>query len=168
MKHSVLSLVGASRLSLGISACFIALLPGCSTLPASSQTTASKPVETLDNSLAALKAEFNRDPSKPRLVALFSPTCGGCIYGAKALQHEAQKLMGLSETTELLIVWVSMLETDNEVEARKAAERFDFQSVQHFYDAENEVGRLFMAEQLASAFRETLETLPADHPMRKT
>jgi len=168
MRHSVFSLVGTGRLSLVISACFSALLLGCSTLPPSSKTTASKRVEALDKSLAALKAEFNRDPSKPRLVALFSPTCGGCIYGAEALQHEAQKLMELSETTGLLIVWVSMLETDNEVEARKAAARFDFQGVQHFYDAQNEVGRLFMAEQLADSFRETLETLPADHPMRKT
>src|SRR5262249_49509562 len=108
MRHSVFSLVGTGRLSLVISAFFISLLLACSHLPPSSKTNASKRVEALDKSLTALKAEFNRDPSKPRLVALFSPTCGGCIYGAEALQHEAQKLTELSETTGLLIVWVSM------------------------------------------------------------
>ena len=117
--------------------------------------------------MSLFKAEFNRNPSKPRLLALFSPTCEGCIYGAKALQHEAQKMSGVVQSTELLIVWVYMLDTDNEVEGRKAAERFDFPGVRHFYDDKNEVGRLLMAEHLANAFRDALATLPADHPMRK-
>jgi len=119
-------------------------------------------------SLTSLKAQFNRDTSKPRLLALFSPTCEGCIYGAKALQHEAQKMPGLAQSTELLIVWVSMLDTDNEMEGRKAAERFNFQGVRHFYDNKNHVGGLLMAEQFPHAVRDALEILPADHPMRKT
>lgn len=46
-------------------------------------------IAVLGDSFDALKMEFNADTSKPRVLALFSPTCGGCIYGAKAL-HEAR------------------------------------------------------------------------------
>jgi hypothetical protein len=167
MKSSLVGFVYANCLWLILSVSFTALLSGCTT-PRPSSPTASPRVQTLDTALSALKAEFNRDPSKPRLLALFSPTCEGCIYGAKALQHEAQKTSGLAETTELLVVWVSMLETDNEMEGRKAAGSFDFPGVRHFYDRNNEVGRLLRAEQFPNAVREALEILPADHPLQKT
>jgi hypothetical protein len=157
----------ATGLRLILSVCVIALNLGC-TAPRSKSSASPPYIQTLDTSLSPLKEEFNGDPSKPRLLALFSPTCEGCIYGAKALQHEAQKISGLAQSTELLIVWVSMLETDNEMEGRKAAASFDFPGVRHFYDGSNEVGRLLRAEQFPNAVREALEILPADHPMRKT
>ncbi|MCI0748900.1 MAG: hypothetical protein L0Y58_26135 [Verrucomicrobia subdivision 3 bacterium] len=47
---------------------------------------AAPQVTILNESFEALKREFNADASKPRVLALFSPTCGGCIYGAKALR----------------------------------------------------------------------------------
>ena len=60
-----------------------------------------------------------------------------------------------------------MLETDNETEARKAAERFGFPGVRHFYDDKNHVGGVLMAEQFPNAIRDALEILPADSPMRE-
>jgi len=157
----------ATGLRLILSVCVIALNSGCTALR--SKSSAAPPhIQTLGTSLSPLKEEFNDDPSKPRLLALFSPTCEGCIYGAKALQHEAQKISGLAQSTKLLIVWVSMLETDNEMEGRKAAAIFDSPGVRHFYDGNNEVGRLLRAEQFPNAVRDALQILPADHPMRKT
>src|SRR6266516_6429618 len=87
---------------------------------------AAPQVTVLNESFEALKNEFNTDTSKPRVLALFSPTCGGCIYGAKAFQHEAKKIPQARDRAEVLIVWVAMLETDNEREAQKSARRFDF------------------------------------------
>lgn len=132
-------------------ACLITVLCGCATARTSKKTETPK-VQTLDTSLSALKEEFNRDPSKPRLLALFSPTCGGCIYGAEALQHEAQKVPRLADDTELLVVWVYMLDSDNEGEARAAAERFDFPGARHFYDGKNEVGRLLRASSFLTLY----------------
>jgi hypothetical protein len=66
-----------------------------------SSGTAAPKVIVLNESFEALKREFNADASKPRVLALFSPTCGGCIYGAKALQHEAQKTPQVGEPAEL-------------------------------------------------------------------
>ena len=124
-------------------------------------------VTVLGESFDALKEEFNADTSKPRVLALFSPTCGGCIYGAKAFQAEAQKLSSIGRQAEVIIVWVVMLESDNEVEARKAARRFDFPGVRHFYDEENRIGARLMAEQFPNAIRDALEILPPDHEMRE-
>src|SRR5437016_8147231 len=100
---------------------------GCACCSKMKSSTESLPEPTvLDESFEALKNEFNADTSKPRVLALFSPTCGGCIYGAKALQHEAQNIPQARDGAEVLIVWVAMLETDSEREARKSAQRFDF------------------------------------------
>ena len=60
-------------------------------------------VKVLNGSFEALKREFNADTSKPRGLAIFSPTCGGCIYGAKALQNEAQKLPQVGDRAKVLI-----------------------------------------------------------------
>src|SRR5262245_51639859 len=123
-------------------------------------------VTVLGDSFDALKKEFNTDTSKPRVLALFSPTCGGCIYGAKALQHEARKTPETVGRAEVMIVWVTMLESDNEREARKAARSFDFPGARHFYDGERRVGGRLMAEQFPNAVRDALEILPHGHELR--
>src|SRR6059036_3299949 len=97
---------------------------GCACCAKSKSSTQSQPeVTVLGESFDALKGKFNADTSKPRLVALFSPTCGGCIYGAKALQKEARKLPEIVGRSEVMIVWVAMLESDSEREARMTARR---------------------------------------------
>ena len=154
-------------------AVFVRLLPclfvaGCACFEKEKSRRDSAPqVTAINESLEPLKREFNADTSKRRLLALFSPTCGGCIYGAKALQHEAQKLQGVSERAEVFIVWVAMLESDNEREARKAAQRFDIRGARHFYDGERQIGARLMREQFPNAVRDALEILPRDHEMRE-
>jgi len=129
---------------------------------------AAPQVTVLNESFESFKREFNAETSKPRVLALFSPTCGGCIYGAKALRDEAQKIPQAGDRAEVLIVWVAMLETDNEREARKSAQRFDFPGVRHFYDGGKQVGARLMAEQFPNAIRDALDILPRDHEMRET
>ena len=142
---------------------------GCACRPKMESSTQSQPEMTvLIGSFEALKKEFNADTSKPRVLALFSPTCGGCIYGAKALQHEAQKLPEIVERAGVLVVWMAMLESDNEREARMAARRFDFPNARHFYDGERRIGARLMAEQFPNAVHEALEILLRDHEMRET
>ena len=93
---------------------------GCACCSKMKSSTKSLPEPTvLDESVEALKKQFNADTAKPRVLALFSPTCGGCIYGAKALQHEAQKFPEIVERADVMIVWMAMLESDNEREKGK-------------------------------------------------
>ncbi|MCI0747276.1 MAG: hypothetical protein L0Y58_17870 [Verrucomicrobia subdivision 3 bacterium] len=115
------------------------LATGCACFHKVERARQSAPqVTVLDDSFDALKKEFNADTSKPRVLALFSPTCGGCIYGAKALQHEARKLPEIVGRAEVMIVWVAMLDSDNEHEARMAARRFDFPGVAIFMTVKGE------------------------------
>ena len=140
----------------------IVLLAGC----AGPRSSSSARVQPLDESLRELKTEFNRDISKPRVLALFSPTCGGCLYGARALQHEVAAAGKMAADPQMLVVWLPMLDTDNEHEARKSARRFDFTGARHFYDAGKQTSARLMAEQFPNAVREALEVLPRDHPKR--
>src|SRR5947208_5152891 len=133
MKHSIPGFFRANRWPLILSLCSMALLAGCST--PGSDSPASAKVQTLDASLSALKTEFNRDTSKPRLLALFSPTCGGCVYGAGALQQQAKAIQPAPGGPRILIVWLPMLDTDDQKEARNSASKFHFRGAQHFYDA---------------------------------
>jgi len=150
-----------------LSACLIGT--GCVSSQESKRSSRMEPpVTVLNESFEALKREFNADTAKPRVLALFSPTCGGCIYGAKALQHEAQKIPQAGESAKVLIVWVAMLETDNESEARKSARQFDVSGARHFYDGRKQVGARLMAEQFPNATRDALEILPRGHEMRET
>ena len=124
-------------------------------------------VTILDDALAPLKQQFNADTSRARVLALFSPTCGGCLYGAQALQHEARANPKLGGNVQLLVVWMPMLETDNEREAQKSARRFDFPGARHFYDGERRIGSNLMKEQFPNAIRDALEILPGNHPQRE-
>lgn len=51
------------------------MFSGCATVSTLKNTEVPK-VQPLESSLFELKEAFNRAPSKPRLLALFSPTCG--------------------------------------------------------------------------------------------
>jgi hypothetical protein len=145
--------------------CF--LLDGCAHIGKGEAASGKKPeVTAVSDSLAELKREFNADLSKPRVLALFSPTCGGCIYGAKAMQHEAQRTPAVKQA-KVLIVWTAMLESDNAREAQKAARQFDFEGAHHFYDGQRRIGARLMAEQFPTAIADALEILPRDHELRE-
>jgi len=161
----VLSFHNATRALLLVSC--LALLSGCAVFH-SNRSASSARVQTLDTSLCALKEEFNRDTSRPRLLALFSPTCGGCVYGAKSLQREAKAAAKLGHRSEVMVVWLPMLDTDNEREARQSAKKFHLAGARHFYDGDRQSGARLMAEQFPNAVRELLEVLPHDHRLRES
>ena len=165
MKQVIDYFVCAKRWRFILAGCSI-ILAGCAT-PDPRSPTQQRRLQTLDPSLSALKAEFNSDTSKPRVLALFSPTCGGCLYGAGALQAEVQVASNVTEKADLMVVWMPMLDTDNERQARKSATRFNFAGAHHFYDPSKQTSARLMAEQFPNAVREALEILPADHPKRK-
>ncbi len=156
----------------GLTICFAAialfLTAGCASgsRGAAGKSSSSR-VVVLDKSLGKLKEAFNAEPPKTKVLAILSPTCGGCVYGAKALQHEAKAAPPDIATTEMLIVWVNMLESDNEAEARNAAKRFHIPGARHFYDDRKEVGGRIMVEQFPTAMQDALAILPKEHPMRE-
>lgn len=60
--------------------------------------------------LEGLKAWFNENQDKPRLVALMSPTCGFCLIGHQAVRTYNAWLEGEDFVTKR--VWVPMMALD--------------------------------------------------------
>ena len=58
----------------------------------------------LDSSLSDFKSAFNADSGKIRLVMYVSPTCGGCLLGAKQTQ---KKVLATIDNSELAayVLW---------------------------------------------------------------
>jgi hypothetical protein len=59
---------------------------------------------TLDRAAEPLKTEFNAARDKVRLVMYVSPTCGGCLRGAKQMQQDVLAEIG-SDRLVAYVVW---------------------------------------------------------------
>ncbi len=96
-------------------------------------------VTVLDQNYEALRADFARDSGHPRLLLVVSPTCGNCIRGATVVLND---VMGRVSASDLraYVVWLPVLDEDNEAAARASASRFHDPHVQHYWDRTNAFG----------------------------
>jgi hypothetical protein len=63
-------------------------------LPARSADTSQKPYVVLDKSLRQLRADFNSNVGKVRLLYIVGPTCGICLRGLSDLQESLYSKKG--------------------------------------------------------------------------
>ena len=91
------------------------------------------------SSLDLLRKRFNADVDKLRVVALLSPTCGGCLRGARAIQQSVLDRYPDFDTA-VHIVWLPMLGSDNEASAKKTSLMYADSRVQQYWDAEKTSG----------------------------
>ena len=80
----------------------------------------------------SLRARFNNDKGKVRLLALLSPTCGFCLSGAS----EIQKLLNKLDKTDIeaYSVWVPVLASDANFTVNRATKRLSNNGVAHYWD----------------------------------
>jgi hypothetical protein len=93
----------------------------------------------LDSTLRPLRAGFDAAAGRPRLLAILSPTCGPCVFGAIAVREavlEAFPDAGVA----VLVVWIDMLGSDDLDAARRAARIFDDARVAQFHDPDRHAG----------------------------
>lgn len=88
----------------------------------------------------SFKDHFNSTKGKKRFVAVLSPTCGWCIGGAESVKETIIK-KAQEEEVEVSIVWINMVDADNEVEASFAANIFKDYPVQQFFDTDKLIGQ---------------------------
>lgn len=62
------------------------------------------PYETLDAEAEPLKSAFNADAGKARIFMYVSPTCGGCLRGARDVQEEVLAELDASNLA-VYVVW---------------------------------------------------------------
>jgi hypothetical protein len=127
---------------------------------------ADAPVVELHGSLQLLQQQFNRDRGNLRAIALFSPTCSGCVYGARAVKQEIVDAGG-NANVRVYFVWMPMLPTDDKPAALKMARSLTAEHAFHFYDAERLVGIRFVEDHFDAHMKKALSALAADHPLRE-
>jgi hypothetical protein len=67
----------------------------------------------------------------------------------------------------LLLVWIPMLEPDNEEEAAAIGRKFVDPRVAQFYDAEQAAGIAYRRDVFPDAVRDALASLPPEHDLRE-
>lgn len=87
--------------------------------------------------ICALKAEFNADKGKVRLVVLLSPTCDLCIDGASQIQSVLDDLQG--QEIKVYSAWVPILASDVQMTVGQAAKNLPDRRVTHYWDRDAEL-----------------------------
>jgi len=87
--------------------------------------------------IGALKAQFNADKGKVRLVVLLSPTCDLCISGASQIQRVLDELQG--QEIKVYSAWVPILASDAQNTVESAANNLSDRRVTHYWDREAEL-----------------------------
>ena len=123
-------------------------------------------VISLDGSLEGLISRFNAAKDKPRIVALLSPTCGGCVHAARALEKEALRAFP-EDDFALLVVWEPMLPSDNRDAASESAAIFGDPRAVQFWDETRLSGVAYSRDVYPTYIGDIARSLPADHMLAK-
>ena len=82
-----------------------------------------------------LKAPFNADRGKVRIVAFLSPSCGHCAKNARALQLKVLEQID-SPDVSVHIVWIKLLDQDSKEIVPEAMRLLPDPRVHHYWDPE--------------------------------
>jgi len=119
-------------------------------------------VVRLDDDLARLQDAFNAKSDRWRAVALVSPTCSECVYGAEAVRKEiTDRYPG--ESVQTISIWIPMLPTDSEKAARDSASIFPPEGIPQFYDSRQKVGWAYSRGTFAEFVNRARKSLPDGH-----
>jgi hypothetical protein len=147
-------------------------LPGCAARqqefcgePTKARDNTPRQVTVLGDDLSPVRTAFNGSADRWRVVALVSPTCSECILGAEAVEQEITDRYPASQVPAI-IVWIPMLESDNEQAARQAATIFpppqEGRAAQ-FYDALQALGTGYARQTFADFYGRARKSVPDDH-----
>lgn len=89
----------------------------------------------------SLRARFNSDKGKVRLLALLSPTCGFCLSGAS----EIRKLLDKFDVADTAVysVWVPILASDATFTVGRATKLLSNDGVAHYWDSAGTLAEAF-------------------------
>ncbi len=80
----------------------------------------------------AVRAAFDRDADRARVLLILSPTCGHCLLGASQV---ARAVADFADPLRLYVVWVPMLGATEEY-VPEATRMLDDPRALHFWDGE--------------------------------
>jgi len=96
----------------------------------------------VDESLTELRRWFGAHEGHPRFVTLLSPTCPGCLDGARQVRD---RLLGgkLQRNWAFAVVWVPMRPTDTTAAMHAASRGFAGLPIRQFHDPDKVAARAF-------------------------
>src|SRR5262245_39269019 len=106
----------------------------CCGEPVAARDALSRDMSILGNDQSSLVRAVNMEDQSWRVIALVSPTCSECVYGAEAVKKEIADRYQPQQVAAM-IVWIPMISTDNEEAAHASATIFPVDRVTHFFDA---------------------------------
>jgi hypothetical protein len=78
------------------------------------------------------KDAFNIESDKPRIVGVFSPTCGHCLQACSELQEILERHP--DARVQVFILWTPFMANDNRTLAQRASAYIADNRVRHFWD----------------------------------
>lgn len=124
------------------------LLLGLTSFAASQAPPAESGTESADVSAASqspkygvledrltLREPFNQAKDKTRVIAFLSPSCDRCRKNAGELQREVLA-KNKTDDLEVFIVWLKVLQKDDEAAVAEAMQKISDPRVHHFWDPE--------------------------------
>ncbi len=112
-------------------------------------------IESLGRSIEPLRAAFNTDRERARLVVLLSPSCPRSEFALQTLRQAIVESFA-EEDFRVFIVWTGLLPTDDYDAARRVSLDLADERVRLFYDGQRRAGRTFARGLLpVSAARDT-------------
>lgn len=97
---------------------------------------------------------------------MVSPTCSECVLGAEAVQKEITGRYPMGGVAAV-VIWIPMLEPDNQRAANTAATIFPPGRAAQFYDADQRVGRGYARDTFAGFRQRARRVLADDHPLAR-
>lgn len=119
-------------------------------------------VTVLGDDFAPIRESFNAMKDRWRVVALVSPTCSECVYGAEAVRKEVIDRYP-ADRVGAICIWIPMLSTDNEKAARASATIFPPERAALFYDRRQSVGWAYARDTFAGFIDRARKSLPQGH-----
>ncbi|MFT4540135.1 MAG: hypothetical protein ACI835_002584 [Planctomycetota bacterium] len=135
-------------LLLGLSGC---LAPGYGSSGAIAPTPVHQQMNLLETSLRPLRDGFNAASDRARVIALVSPTCQTCAFGAQAIREVILDTYP-DARLRVFVVWINVSREDNRDGALTSAACIDDPRVRHYHDPGQRAGRAFAEGLLPTGF----------------
>lgn len=128
--------------------------------PAADQSVEAPGLVNLAAEAAPLASAFNAARTKPRFLAILSPTCPACVHGAEAVKAAA---LPVSDAIDVFVVWAPMLDGDDAAAASARSRMLAGPRVRQYWDPARRVGSSFRKDVFPDAVERMRRSLPKDH-----
>jgi hypothetical protein len=96
----------------------------------------------LDKAFQPLRTDFEAEGGKVRLVGVVTPSCGDCNASVQDIQTMLLSRIK-SEDFEVFMIWTSIMPSDVQPRAEKAAEMWGDPRIFHYWDDSGRIARAF-------------------------